>query len=384
MQVLDAREPRAFFCTFPPEDYDGSIEWTPRTSRPSLGLEFAPRQLLGNAGVAVLPQQDILTINDNGGEQGFEFQQLLRNGQQVAGAYIGLPEAERPNFMGVAGPPYRVALLSRRRTDSLLVDVYDWPAGVQADPTTVEGRAAWYSLAFCLRTAATTYLDVDTQELDAGFRTWPREEGAGTQARRVPAGQAFLCDRLENGAGYCAFLARPEHFVRLLQQADRTQADSIAARWLGGDHGGECDTSCNLCLRDFYNGPYHGLLDWRLALDMARLAGTGDIPDLVSPWQGQPNPWQRLVDPALPGAPVPAILQRLRYQPPVPLGSLRGYHRPHARAAHRVVLIERHPLWTDAQPAYQAAVAAAAQQFPGVPVRALNPFILLRRPADYA
>jgi hypothetical protein len=36
-----------------------------------------------------------------------------------------------------------------------------------------------------------------------------------------------------------------------------------------------CDTSCNLCVRDFYDMPYHGVLDWRLGLDMVRLAATG-------------------------------------------------------------------------------------------------------------
>lgn len=171
------------------------------------------------------------------------------------------------------------------------------------------------------------------------------------------------------------------HFENLLAQADLDTLDGLASRWLGGDHGNECDTSCNLCMRDFYNAPYHGLLDWRLALDMARLARQGDVPDLHTPWQGRDNPWRRLVDPAVAGAPVPAILRRLRYQDPIQAGALRVYYR---QVGLKRVLIERHPLWTDPHPEYQAALALAAQRFPGVQIQAMNPFHALRRPAEFA
>jgi hypothetical protein len=50
-------------------------------------------------------------------------------------------------FEGI-GPTYRIALLSKRRTDVLLVSLKRWPPGVFADSTTVEGRAALYSFAF--------------------------------------------------------------------------------------------------------------------------------------------------------------------------------------------------------------------------------------------
>src|SRR5262249_32666968 len=131
------------------------------------------------------------------------------------------------------------------------------------------GRAAWYSLAFFLRVAAAAELDVDTLELDAGFRTYDRQG--------LPFAQAFLSDKLENGAGYCQWLSEHDpilnlnRFELLLRQADPNHPDSIAERWLTPGRAHECDTSCNVCLRDFYNLPYHGLLDWRLALDMARV-----------------------------------------------------------------------------------------------------------------
>jgi len=88
--------------------------------------------------------------------------------------------------------------------------------------------------------------------------------------------------------------------------------------------GVECDTSCNLCLRDFANLAYHGLLDWRLALDMARIATFHlNSVDLFSDWNGSPNSWRNLLEGTK--APVPAALEQLGYERPTLLGALRIY-----------------------------------------------------------
>jgi hypothetical protein len=34
-------------------------------------------------------------------------------------------------------------------------------------------------------------------------------------------------------------------------------------------NGALCDSSCHLCIRDHLNWPWHALLDWRLAVDLA-------------------------------------------------------------------------------------------------------------------
>jgi hypothetical protein len=247
----------------------------------------------------------------------------------------------------------------------LLVSLQTWPPGVFADPTTVEGRAALYSFAFWLRAAACTFLDVDPDELQASFQT---KEEAG----RV-VGQAFLFDKLENGAGYCLYLAQPEVFSKLLEQEDLSQPNSLAFRWL--QHQQTCDTSCNNCLRDYSNLAYHGLLDWRLALDMARLLRNARAPvDLQSPWgEEQENPWRRLVEQVL-----PPLLENLGFQQvsqdfllPVWTGN-RG----------REVRIVRHPIWTDEHPIWQQTVEQVRQAYPQAHIQAINPFLTLRRPGD--
>jgi DEAD/DEAH box helicase domain-containing protein len=373
MRPIDAREPKGFFTDLDPDEFEGSFEWTPRSTRPTLTVDAAGATAVtvGNVSVSSLEDTEILSVNDNGGKGGFDFCEASVYGQNKHGAYACLDSQGR--YVAVGGVASRVALLARRNTDVLLVDIQNWPPGVFADPLTIEGRAAWYSFAFFLRLAAAERLDVDTLELDAGFRS--------IQRNGVAHGQSFLSDKLENGAGYCRWLARPQHLQDLLAHGRANTSGSVASAWTnltpepgelaGEPHGLACDTSCNRCLRDFFNLPYHGLFDWRLALDMARLAddASGMI-DLSSP-----SAWDSLLQ--LPG-PVPVTMQRLGYGAIASFGSLRGY----VNVNRRRIRIERHPLWNDQHPAYIAARDAAQNQHPNFEVRATNPFRAVRRPPD--
>ncbi|AFZ04646.1 DEAD/DEAH box helicase [Calothrix sp. PCC 6303] len=370
LRCLDAREPKGFFTDLQPQDFDGRFEWQPRSTRPSLSVDAnvgVPQNIL-NASVYVF-NDDIISINDNGGKGGFDFQQASVFGQSKPGAYAVSPE--NSNNITTSGNKHRIALLSRRRTDILLVNLEHWPAGIFANPTTVVGRAAWYSFAFWLRVAAASFLDVDALELQAGFRS--------LEQNGINIGQAFLCDQLENGAGYCNYLAQPHIFQQLIAQADPNISNSIASVWLNPKgHAGNCDTSCNLCLRDYQNLAYHGLLDWRLALDMARLvSNTTSMVDLSSPWGAHfSNPWLSLVQGA-----VPKTLQRLGYGSPTPFKTLTGY--VHQNPKRQAILILRHPLWQNDHPGWIAAVSDAQIQHPGYTVLDANPFMLLRRPGEY-
>ncbi len=134
-------------------------------------------------------------------------------------------------------------------------------------------------------------------------------------------------------------------------------------------HAAECDTSCSLCIRDFHNLAYHGLLDWRLALDMTRIASSSDATvDLDSQWNDHYNPWSNLV--AGSNAPVPAVMARLGYEPPAEFGPLRGY----VKHKQRLVMIERHPLWRDDHPSWGAAESAARKRYPECEVKGMEPF----------
>ena len=374
LRCLDAREPTGFFTNLQPEDFDGQFEWRPNATRPSLSVnaQVGNVQRTLNASVSAF-NDHIISVNDNGGNGGFDFQNALIYGKPKPGAYAVSSDKNSP--VTTSGTAYRVALLSRRKTDILLVNIEQWPTGIFADPTTVIGRAAWYSFAFWLRVAAATQLDVDAMELQAGFRSLEQNESV--------IGQAFLCDHLENGAGYCRFLEKPKEFKKLMDLANPNILSSIASKWINQPHGNVCDTSCNLCLRDYQNLAYHGLLDWRLALDMAQLVlSASSTIDLNSPNGSIPNPWSELYQGM--NAPIPATLQRLGYGLPTQFGTLTGY--VHQNQKRQTILILRHPLWQDDHPEWIASEANAKAQTPyhDYEVKPANPFLILRRPGDYA
>lgn len=379
LRDLDAREPKGFLTDLNPQDFDGQFEWTPRSTRPSLSI--SSDQLQGNTKGSPIPNTNasildfndqILSVNDNGGQGGFDFYDQVRIYRDQKPGVYSIHTDDSP--INASGNCYRIALLSKRKTDILLVTVNQWQRGLSASPTTVEGRAAWYSFAFWLQVGAAALLDIDPQELQVGMRSLLDQQD------NMIIGQGFLCDQLENGAGYCRFLAQPQQFHRLLAEADVSCVNSLANKWLQSKHADECDTSCNLCLQDYRNLPYHPLLDWKLALDMARLISDfNTIIDLQTPWHNQPNPWSRLIQGN--NAPIPAILERLGYNSPVNFGSLIGFvHRGRNR---KEILILRHPLWNDEHPEWLNAKAIAQSQYSGHNIKAGNPFMLLRRPAEY-
>lgn len=373
LRSIDAREPRGFFTTQIPSDFEGQFEWMPRSTHPSMYIDTnKPPVKVQNIAIKAF-KDHVISINDNGGLGGFDFYRAsVSKDRAIAGDGAYSIEPEYPpevinKPIGIdPSSSWRIALLSKRPTDVLLIGIDQFPIGVYADPQTVEGRAAWYSFAFWLRTAACVEMDVDNNELQAGFRTYL----AGSK----PGGEAFLCDQLENGAGYCTFLGKPENFVKLLDQANPLVNKSIASMWLDNSHKKVCDTSCNKCLRDYGNMSYHAILDWRLAIEMARIASGTSLIDLYSPWGSIPNPWSDLCTSAIPN-----MLLQLGYGLRQPFGNLWGY----VHTIQSKVLVEVHPLWTDDHPEVELSFEQVHIKHPGVQIQKLNPFRAIRRPSDY-
>lgn len=156
-------------------------------------------------------------------------------------------------------------------------------------PLRVDGRAALYSFGFLLSRAAAATLDFSPREIRVGLRVVRDAQGQ-------IVGQVFLSDSLENGAGYCSYFADPTKLERLLRfMAD---PDGSFLREILAPHHADvrqnadaCQTSCPDCLRDYANLAWHCILDWRLAVDVARLALDGNAPvSLTTPhWQPLTN-----------------------------------------------------------------------------------------------
>jgi hypothetical protein len=357
-------QPRGFRTWFgASRDFDGVFEWTARASRPRVGV--MPIGMTPVANFEIWSGQDtVYVINDNDGQL-FDFEKLAQGETWVTRGALSKVDVNNPP-LAPGGAPDRRALASVKPTDVLVLGIQTWPVGVNAVPLRVEGRAALYSLGFLLRRAAAVRLDIHERELKVGLRVMQDPNGQ-------VIGQIFISDSLENGAGYSSYFGTPAEAESLLRfvvgQTSNTFYGPLVAQVdpLGNaSHGALCRTSCPDCLRDFSNLAYHNILDWRLGLDLARLAldPAAPIDFSVSYWQG--------LDAAAAGpyfAAMPGWQQ-------VTFGGLEA-----GRRGHQVEVVT-HPLWsTDpnfAGPhlatAYAQAVAAGCQ------VTMKSIFEVLRRP----
>lgn len=260
-QPVKVCEPLGFGTNFAePADYEGTFELRPRAGVPRLTLP-AGRSSLETANSASLAVRyggaKSLVFNDASG-RGFRFIEMGKHPDLLS--LDILEDDDRREKLGLPRPPRdrsqtkTFALGSWTYTDVLLVEAQDTPSNVSVDPTRLEGRAAWLSLAFMLRGAASRLLDVEPDELRVGVFPNPQDGAA--------RGAAFLADSLANGAGYATYLGQnPAELV------DAAYSLATKYRVHTSDEDG-CDSSCYQCLRDHSNSPYHPLLDWRLAVDL--------------------------------------------------------------------------------------------------------------------
>ncbi len=357
-------QPRGFRTWYgASRDFDGVFEWTARASRPKVGV--MPIGMTPVANFEIWSGQDtVYVINDNEGRL-FEFEKLAQGETWVTRDALAKVGVNNPP-LAPGGAPDRRALASVKPTDVLVLGIQTWPAGVNAGPLRVEGRAALYSLGFLLRRAAAVRLDIHERELKVGLRVMQDSNG------RV-IGQIFISDSLENGAGYSSYFGTPAEAESLLrfvvgQTSSAFHGPLVAQQDPQGSplHGALCRTSCPDCLRDFSNLAYHNILDWRLGLDLARLALDPAAPiDFSVPyWQG--------LDAAVAG---PYFAAMTDWQP-VTFGGLQA-----GRRGNQVEIVT-HPLWnTDPNFAGPQLAAAYAQAVAaGCQVKMKSIFEVLRRP----
>lgn len=174
---------------------------------------------------------------------------------------IGQPQTQ----IDPAVPIDRRSLASVKPTDVLVVGLRVLRPGLRLTPLLVQGRAALYSLGFMLRRAAAVRLDVHERELKVGLRVAPDAQGQ-------VAGYIFISDSLENGAGYSSHLGTPAEMEALVRFVAGVGDATFHGPIVAAAHADTCLTSCPDCLRDFSNLAYHNILDWRLGIDLARLA----------------------------------------------------------------------------------------------------------------
>jgi len=259
-------------------DFNGRFEWQPRSTIARMDCQPAGEfiQLPGTA-LEIKSDADlsVLTVNDNNGRL-FEFRQ-----HRFKAAWVVAEHLKR-DWRGKVtdDTPIMSALVARKKTDALLLRVNLDDPDINLDPLDFANgaatRAAFLSLANLVRRQACLALDVEADELCVGVRPV-----AGEADRFF---EIYLIDTLENGAGYCAHLGQPDVFRELV--LDPLLARGEANKRLLA-HAERCDSSCYDCLRDYGNTAEHTLLDWRLGLDLLRMAAekNGRMPALDEYWE---------------------------------------------------------------------------------------------------
>ncbi|TFH87769.1 DEAD/DEAH box helicase [Billgrantia azerbaijanica] len=126
-------------------------------------------------------------------------------------------------------------------------------------PTSIGFRAGALSACYMLVYAAASELDVDPDEFDVlAPRVIPDPAG---QLRPV----LQIADNLVNGSGLCEELTSDRYGV---PRITRMMRELMGTPYLSEDHRQRCDQACYECLCRFGNQHWHGLLDWRLGLDV--------------------------------------------------------------------------------------------------------------------
>jgi hypothetical protein len=119
------------------------------------------------------------------------------------------------------------------------------------------------TLAEALALAASRQLDIDPDELSAGYRLM-RDEQATPQA--LGLAEIYLFDTASGGAGYAAEAG--EDLPAVLAQTERLLRDCPA----------RCERSCPRCLRHYGNRYWHERLDRVLAAELLAYVRDGLVP----------------------------------------------------------------------------------------------------------
>lgn len=271
MQKTKICSPLGFCVDYnkPVEDFNGSYDWYSPNSDIKLDceqyLQECPQvdnMIIRNN---IVPSQGLVHfVNDNNGE-------LYKLGKNYDGIYVSrdaYPKEERNSIKLSDEKEY--AFVSSKTTGVLALSIAEIPEYLNLSPLNGENvnshavRAAFLSWGYLVRKSISHYLDIDSSELNVGFYITPQTKKA----------EIFFVEQLENGAGYCNYLSG-RRYKNVPQEAiimPLIEEGEVFKKLTAHNHKDGCTSSCYDCIRDYSNQGVHHLLDWRLGLDLARLA----------------------------------------------------------------------------------------------------------------
>lgn len=255
-------------------DFNGSFDWYSPNSDIKLDCEeylsVCPQVKNLTIRNNQIPSQGLVhLINDNNGD-------LYRLGKNTDGLYISRDAySEEEAKKLVLNYESSYAFVSSKSTGVLTMSIKEIRNDICLDPIKENNpnshavRAAFLSWGYLVRKAISSYLDIDASELNVGYFISPTTHKA----------EVFFVEKLENGAGYCNFLSGRRYkdipFKAIIEPL--TKGGDIYNFLSEEKHMSECTSSCYDCIRDFSNQALHAILDWRLGLDLGRLAERPDV-----------------------------------------------------------------------------------------------------------
>lgn len=276
MEHVKICSPLGFFVDYDkdtPNDFNGDYDWY----SPNSDIRLDCEQYLNECPTVhnmtirnnISPSQGrVHLINDNNGE-------LYRLGKDEKGRYVSKDalDEDRKQVIKLRDES-DYAFVASKTTGVLTLSINKTPKSVCLSPifehnaNSYAVRAAFLSWGFLVRKAISSFMDIDSSELNVGFYIVPKTKKA----------EIFFVENLENGAGYCNFLSG-RRYPNIPKEAIITplsEGGEVYNQLTSLVHQTGCTSSCYDCIRDYSNQNVHSILDWRLGLDIARLADNQD------------------------------------------------------------------------------------------------------------
>lgn len=279
MEETKICSPLGFYAKNSATDFNGSYDWYSPNSDIKLDCEQSLTLCPSVANIIIrnnmIPSQGLVhLINDNNGK-------LYKLGKNQQNIYLSTDYAENDRLRN----KNNYAFVSSKSTGVLTLTIANIPDNICLSPIREQNinnfavRAAFLSWGYLVRKAISSYLDIDTSELNVGFYISPLTQKA----------EVFFVEKLENGAGYCNYLSG-RRYPNIPKEAiirPLIKGGNIYEQLVSDDHRHGCTSSCYDCIRDYSNQQVHSLLNWRLGLDLARLANDSNatIDFTVNYWE---------------------------------------------------------------------------------------------------
>lgn len=350
----------------------------------SPSLRTAPQARHGRAWLTLDPQGRVYRVAQDAGGKPFGFNRTpsipQRRGDQRLEGMAWRVTTEEPSISACLSSPKTTDILGVRLLDG------DGLAFFDASRQLSCRRAAWYSAATILQRAIALELDIDSLDIEIAS-VHKYIDGQGAQG-----GELYLADEHPNGAGLVDWAGR--NWEELLDGCiDASGRFSKLGRMIRDEckrviSGGLAWRSPDILLRGFRNRQLHGLIDWRLGLELLRvMRDSSYMPGRdaffqdwglgVESWDTEASRLAKSYCDAFGGSPVPRDAAPDGLHGWLPAGPASG-------TDGRILQVVGHPLWAPSlsgQDATSTALLGWARGLGATSVRLLDSFNLSRRMA---